>query len=179
MKEFDSLTDFGLHLAKVALEEDLFLHEGLDRAAALIEREAKREFGVYQPATGPFPEWPELAESTQEERERLGFTPNDPLLRDGSLLRASVSRACHGLDAVVGSTSDIMIYTEFGTSRMPARPVFGPAAFRHRHEIETLISQAAVLGIIGARGFGFATHKIAGQVPVHEDLGYDYAVGTV
>lgn len=175
MKEFSSLAEFGLHLAKVAAVEDVFIHEGLDRAAALIEREAKREFGVYQPATGPFPEWPELAESTQERRENLGYTPNDPLLMSGAT-KASVSRETHGMDAVVGSTSDLMIYHEFGTSRMPARPVFGPAAFRNRKAIESLIGEAAFLGIIGARSFAFATLRTGGQVPVHEDLGYDHEV---
>lgn len=177
-REFQSLTEFGLHLGEIALAEDLFISKGLDRAAAIIEREAKREFGVYQPQTGPFPAWEELAESTKADRVAKGFTEDDPLRRTGEL-RDSVSREVHGLDAVVGSTSDLMIYHEFGTSRMPARPVFGPAAFRHRREIESLVAQAALLGIIGARSFGLAEHREAGQVPVHESLGYDFSVDGV
>jgi HK97 gp10 family phage protein len=174
VKEFASLGEFAGHLAKLSLEEGLWLQAGLDAAAAKIEREAKKEFGHYQPATGPFPEWPELADSTQDRREQLGFTPNDPLLMTGSL-RASISREIHGLDAVVGSTSDLMIYHEFGTSRMPARPVLGPAAYRHRRELETLVATAAFMGIIGARSFAIAELKTGGQLPVHESLGYDFS----
>lgn len=173
MKEFHSLEAFAGHLAKQAIVADAFIHEGLDRAAKLVETTAKSEFGHYQPQTGPFPEWPELADSTQEQREAMGYTPNDPLYRTGSI-RDSVSRAVHGLDAVVGSTSDLMIYHEFGTSRMPARPVFGPAVFRNRKEIQTLVGLGAFLGVIGARSWGFAELRSGGQVPVHEDLGYDY-----
>jgi len=171
-REFPSLTDFGLHLAEIAIAEDEFIHKGLDAAAALIESEAKREFGVYQPATGPFVAWEELAESTKQDRVDQGFSEDEPLKRTGAL-RASVSREVHGLDAVVGSTSDLMIYHEFGTSRMPARPVFGPAWWRHKEAVASLIAQSAVLGITGARVFGFAEHREAGQVPVHESLGYD------
>ncbi|HEY1772425.1 MAG TPA: hypothetical protein VGH91_04455 [Gammaproteobacteria bacterium] len=174
-REFPSLTEFGLHLAEIAIAEDEFIHAGLDRAAALIEREAKREFGVYQPATGPFPAWPELADSTQQRREDMGYTPNDPLLASGAT-KETVSREVHGLDAVVGSTSDLMIYHEFGTSRMPARPVFGPAWFRNREAVGRLVAEGAVLGIIGLRSFGFAQHREAGQLPVHESLGYDSSV---
>lgn len=177
MREFGSLIEFSAHLAGVAVAEDLYLNKGLDAAAAVIEREAKREFGTYQPQTGPFPEWPELAESTQDRREAMGYPPNDPLLVTGSL-RDSISREVHGLDAAIGSTSDLMIYHEFGTSRMPARPVLGPAAYRHRREVETLIGQAAFLGIIGARSFAFAELRSGGQLPVHESLGYDFAAGT-
>lgn len=175
MREFPSMTEFGAHLAELAIAEVEYLHHGLDHAAALIEREAKREFGHYQPETGPFPEWAPLAESTMEERARLGFSEDEPLKRTGEL-RDSISRAVHGLDAVIGSTSDLMIYHEFGTSRMPARPVLGPAAFRNRRAVETLVAEAALLGIIGAREFAIAKHQLGFQSPVHQDLGYDFNV---
>lgn len=165
--------EFSVHLAKLSILEDEFIHKGLDAAAALIEKEAKREFGVYQPQTGPFPAWEQLEPSTQIRREDAGYPGNEPLLVTGSL-RASISRECHGLDVVVGSTSDLMIYHEFGTSRMPARPVLGPAAYRNRAAIETLVGQAAFLGIIGARSFAFAELRTGGQLPVHESLGYDF-----
>lgn len=174
MKEFGSLTEFAGHLAKLAIVEDEFIHKGLDRAAALVEKEAKREFGVYQPQTGPFPAWEQLEPSTQSRREDAGYPPNEPLLVTGDL-RASISRECHGLDAVVGSTSQLMIYHEFGTEKgLPPRPVLGPAAYRNRVAIESFVGEAAFLGIIGARSFAFAELKTGGQVPVHESLGYDY-----
>lgn len=172
-KEIMGLAEFGAHLAEIAIAEVEFLNHGLEHVAKLVEAEARAEFGVYQPQTGPFPAWPELADSTKEQRLDLGFTENDPLLRTGKL-RDSIGHEVHGLDAVVGSASDLMVYHEFGTSRMPARPVLGPAVFRHRDKIEALIGEAAVLGIAGARVFAVAEHREAGQLVVHEDAGYDY-----
>lgn len=159
------LAEAAAKFAEIGLAEAIALHEGLDRAAACVEKRAKAEIGTYQPAVGEFPEWPELAPSTQSERERKGFTPNDPLLRTGEL-RDSISHETHGLEAVIGSTSDIMIYQELGTVmngkvHVPARPVLGPAVFQEKETIERLIGAAAVGGIIGMNR-------------IHAALGYDF-----
>lgn len=177
MREFngiDALIDFGTHLGEIAIAQGEILHKGLDHAAELIEKEAKAEFGVYQEATGPFQEWPELAESTKAQRIAQGFTENEPLLRTGEL-RDSISREVHGLEAVIGSTSDLMIYHEFGTSRMPARPVFGPALFRNKDAIESMVAEAAVLGMMGAKTWAEARMPSGdlGRLPAS---GYDYDV---
>ena len=51
----------------------------MERAAKVVEREAKSEIGEYQDSTiSPFPAWAELADSTKDNRVRLGFTENDP-----------------------------------------------------------------------------------------------------
>ena len=111
----------------------------LDTAAALIEREAKAEIGSYQRSNlGPYDPWAELAQATKDERVRLGFTPNDPLLRTGEL-RDSIGRQVEGLEAVIGSTSDVMVYQELGTSRIPPRPVLGLAAIRKNRDVLRLI----------------------------------------
>ena len=138
----------------------------LERVAAKVERTAKSEFGVYQPPVGEFPGWPELADSTQEEREHLGFTPNDPLLRTGEL-RDSIEHEVDELEAVVGSTSEIMPYQELGTSKIPPRPVLGPALVRNRHEVVKQLGGAVVAGIIGADVYGDGP-----ATEIHESLGY-------
>lgn len=145
---------------------EVAIHTGarkaLERVARKVEKTAKAEIGVYQDGIGPFPKWPELAESTQAERGRLGFTPNDPLLRTGAL-RASISHEVHDLEAVIGSTSKIMAYQEFGTARIPPRPVIGPAAQRNKDAIIDLLGGAVVAGMIGADR-------------IHASLGYDETV---
>lgn len=143
VREFQSVNDFALHLAEAAVAVRLVEHHALDRAAAIIEQSAKDEIGTYQPSVGPFNGWPQLAESTQKEREHLGFTPNDPLLRTGGL-RDSISREVQGLEAVVGSTSDVMVYQELGTPSIPPRPVLGPAAFKNKKKIERILGEAVV-----------------------------------
>jgi HK97 gp10 family phage protein len=160
MKEFKSLTDFSAFTAMV-LPVTLLAEakRGLRVCAKAIEDTAKSEIGHYQPATGPHPEWPELADSTQEERQRLGYTPNDPLLRSGEL-RDSIEHEVSTLEAVIGSRSDIAAYQEFGTDRIPARPFMGPAVFRRKDFIVRIIGAYAVSGLCGGER-------------VHPALGYD------
>lgn len=159
MKEFKSLTAFGEFMAITPLAIAAELKRGLEMSAKAIEETAKAEIGKYQPEVGPFPEWPELAESTQAERERLGYTPNDPLLRTGDL-RDSIKREVGNLEAVIGSESDIAAYQEFGTDKIPARPFMGPAAFHNKNKIAAVLGAATVSGMFGG-----------GRI--HPALGYD------
>jgi HK97 gp10 family phage protein len=146
-RTFDDLTSFVLHLgaAEVALRTSEY--RALDKAAQLIEKSAKAEIGVYQPEVGPFPAWAPLAESTVEDRVRKGYTPNDPELRSGAL-RESISREVSGREAVVGSDSEVMVYQEMGTSKMPPRPILGPAAFKNKKQIARIIGAHAVAAIL-------------------------------
>lgn len=166
MREFDSMGDFATHLAGLAV--GMYVHEqaALERCLVLIQNTAQMEFGHYQSATGSFPAWPELAESTKERRETLGYTPNDPLLMSGQM-RADSGHEVSGLEGVVGSFDPKMPYHEFGTMTIPARPVWGPAALKNRDRIEMYLGAAVVNGLFGgdpihpALGYGFATDEPA------------------
>lgn len=160
MRTFDSLGDFALHLLATEVATRAALETGLSRVLARIEATARSEFGHYQAAVGPHPAWPELAESTQERRVAAGYTPNDPLKASGEM-QNSIERDQKGLEGVVGSKDDKLVYHEFGTSKMPARPVLGPAAFRNKAMIQKLVGAAVVAGLIG-------------QDAVHQALGYDF-----
>ncbi len=65
-----------------------------------------------------------LAESTQAERVRQGYTANDPLKRSGEL-RDSITSESAGSISAVGSTDPKMPWLEYGTHKMPARPAIG------------------------------------------------------
>jgi hypothetical protein len=150
---------------KMALTEAsirLNANAALERVAVKIEKTAKEEFGVYQPAVGPFEAWPQLAESTQERREKLGFTPNDPLLMSGDL-RDTIEHRTAELETEIGSDSDIMVWQEFGAEHIPPRPVLGPAAERNHDLILEELGGAVVAGIIG------------GDI-VHHSLGYSKTI---
>lgn len=160
IRQMKDLAEMGLALAARVPLIAAELHEGLNVIAAHIEKTAKAEFGTYQPTKGPFGAWPELAEATKDDRVRQGFPEDEPLLRTGDL-RDSISRHVEGLEAAVGSTDETMVFHEFGTSKMPARPVLGPAAFSSKGVIEKLVGAAAVSGLIG-------------RDRIHEALGYDF-----
>lgn len=120
---------------------------GLSAWAKLVERSAKAKFGDYQPSVGSFQAWAPLADSTKEERVRLGFTPDDPLFRSGGL-KMSIGHEVWGLEAAVGSTSEIMVYQELGTATIPARPVLGPAAFESQRMAQMILGNVVRAGVL-------------------------------
>jgi phage gpG-like protein len=153
-KVLPSFAAAALQIAQRDVATVIALHQGMEHIAVAIENTAREEFGVYQPKVGEFPAWKQLADATQEERERQGFTPNDPLLRTGDL-QDSLAHETEGFEAVIGSTSEIMVFHEMGTSKMPPRPVLGPAAVRNEKTIEKVIGAAVVAGLIGGARIGY------------------------
>ncbi len=152
-QSFDSPLAFALHLAERAIAIDAAAHIALDRAASIIEGAAKDEIGTYQSAVGSFPAWAELADNTKQDRINKGYSENDPLLRSGEL-RDSISHKADGLEAIIGSNSDIAVYQELGTGRIPPRPFMGPAAIRSRVKVERILGEA----IVGAMLYGGVGH---------------------
>ena len=106
-------------------------------AGVAIRDRAKEKLGTYQEATGDFPAWEQLAESTQEQRAKAGYTPNDPLLRSGEL-RDSITTRSDGNGSVTGTTLDVGLWMENGTEKIPPRPFLGPAAEEEMHKIGVL-----------------------------------------
>lgn len=111
-----------------------------------IEETAKEEIGVYQPAYGPFEAWSPLAESTKADRVRLGYTEDNPLLRSGKL-RDSIESEIVGLAAIVGTKSEIGLWQEVGTDRIPPRPFIGTAYVRKIDPLTDLIGLAITRGL--------------------------------
>ncbi|AVF41503.1 hypothetical protein AL486_18725 [Pandoraea apista] len=148
MKEFGDLMSFAVHLSTIATAVDRSLHRGLKKVAVVIEKRAEAKFGDYQTGVGPFPAWSALAESTRADRVALGFAPDDPLLRSGSL-RDSVQHQVSHLEAIIGSPDERMAWQELGTDKIPPRPVLGPSAVESKIEIEQIVAGAAVSGLLG------------------------------
>lgn len=128
-------------------------HRALERAARVVEREAKAEIGDYQTAAGPFMAWAPLAEATVADRVAHGYAPDEPLLRTGAL-RDSIGHSVEmqGVaagEAIVGSTSRIAVYQELGTATIPPRSFLGGAAVRMTPEVLALIGAGAVKALVG------------------------------
>lgn len=145
-----SLLEAAFEMLEAEVRIRVLAHEALERVAVKVEKTAKDEIGIYQEAIGPFPAWPELADATKEDRLAKGFSENDPLLRTGEL-RDSIQHTTGELETQIGSDSDIMIYQELGTARIPPRPVLGPAAERNHDVIMAELGGAVVAGLIGQR----------------------------
>lgn len=155
-----SLTQFIGHLAAFHVRQNAAMHHAMDRAAAMVEREAKRELGTYQAGGGPFVAWAELAEATKADRVAQGFTENDPGVRTGEM-RDSVGRevAHDGTEAAVGSNDDKAVWFELGTSKQPPRSFLGLAAFRKERQIAELLGHGMVTALVGGG---------ARLLPIHE-----------
>jgi hypothetical protein len=148
VKQFDSLGAFAAHLLTTATAEAVALHGGLTAAAIEVEKSAKGEIGVYQAQIGPFPAWEALADATEDQKARMGYPADSPLLGSGEM-QESYTHEVSSLEAVVGTPDPKALYHEIGTDRMPPRPVLGPALLHNRERIERLIGEAAVAGILG------------------------------
>lgn len=117
MERHFSLESFGKFLEAQAMRHPEVLGMATKGSAGILYRNAYGTFGNSSKLE-------DLAPSTQDERERLGFTPNDPLLRNGELLRASLEEHHDIMFAAIGSAEPVMLYHEFGNGHFPPRPVF-------------------------------------------------------
>lgn len=149
-----TLAEMALHLVTAEAKLLVSLEHGLEKVAATIDQAAKDKIGEYQAANGMHDAWPELADSTKAERSRLGFTENDPLLRTGEL-RDSISHETKGLEAAIGSTSDIAVYQEMGTDKIPPRPFLGAAAYEHIEDVKKIVGGAVITGIVGGKALDY------------------------
>lgn len=108
-----------------AVEQSGVLRAAADRGVEI----AQEKLGTYQA------DWPELAESTQRERERAGFPPNEPLLRTGDLRAAIRVLEDTGSEVIFGIAEDDEHYEQGLTQEhgsvshnVPPRPFIGPTA---------------------------------------------------
>jgi HK97 gp10 family phage protein len=159
MKEFSSMGSLALHLAAAEVLILKEMRDGLEACAVKIEATAKAEIGHYQSAVGPFAAWADLADSTEAEKARKGYPADAPLEASGAM-RNSIEHKTEGLETVIGSTDPKMVYHEFGTMKMPARAVMGPAVFRNKEFIRRTLGMATITGLTGGSR-------------IHAALGYD------
>lgn len=167
MRAFSSLDAFANHLGRTMVQS-MARWTPLNEAAQLVQERAREKIGTFQPAVGPFPAWAEpLAEITQEERVMLGYTPNDPLLREGTLRDSITYEVNHVRDeAVVGSEMWVAHWQELGTPWVPPRPFLGPSLYESWDEIMELIGNGLLRMFFGhhpiypAAGRAFAMRRL-------------------
>lgn len=160
-QEFDSLEKLGLHLVASVAAWKLARRAALKDACEMIKVDARKQIGVYQQAVGDYPEWAPLAESTIEQKESAGFDPkagmddDAPLFREGDLLKSFRSTIVSENEAIVGSTDLVMTYHEFGTNKMPPRPVLGPALVKNIDKIQARLAGAILDAVLVGQHMGY------------------------
>jgi phage gpG-like protein len=114
-RNFPSLEAFATFLVGASVEEVIADASARGGVAGFLTKEIKDRIG--DPDRLP----PPLAESTQEQRAKDGFSADQTLLRTGEL-RDSIGWEHIGRrETVVGSTDEKAPFHEFGTSRIPRR----------------------------------------------------------
>jgi hypothetical protein len=111
----------------------------LRETSIVVLEEINRSVGYYQPASGPFEAWAQLADITKSNREAAGFPPNEPELVTGTL-RNSYRGNYDDRSVCVGSDDPIAAEQEFGTVKMPARSIVGGALVRRLPEIVNMMA---------------------------------------
>ena len=148
MKTFSSPKMFAAHLVKLAAISEEVLAHATKKSAEEIRDTAQGMIGQYQDAIGPYAKWEELADSTEAEKARLGFSLDAPLLRTGEM-KKSIQETTEGKKAVVGSKDKNMVYHELGTLHIPPRPVLGPAVMHSKERVGKFIGKTTVAWLCG------------------------------
>ena len=119
-----NLADFARKLgaASVALHEST--NSALEKAAKILEDEAKSAIATYKYG------WAPLAESTLAHK-----SGDTPLLETGQL-QGSIEHTLGDREAWVGTSDRTAIFHELGTSKMPARPFMGGALMAKEGELK-------------------------------------------
>ena len=164
MREFASISEFNAFLdTRAAAIERGFLGV-FTRIGVIMRTEARDRLGYYHAREGPFPGWKQLSPATQADRERQRYTPNEPLLRDGTLQRSISSTPTPFAVAVGvrrGETNSqgvplgmIAMWQEFGAARLgepwiPPRPFLGPSLYATIGETVPLLAESVVARLLG------------------------------
>jgi hypothetical protein len=117
-RRFRSLREYARFLEKQAAVAIPVGQLALGATSDILGKNVRREYGDQV--------LPELAEATQIDRVAHGYTANDPLLRDGSLLRDSVETSVGPGWASAHTDEPIALYHEFGYFNVRANQMVVP-----------------------------------------------------
>jgi hypothetical protein len=168
-QEVESLEAFAFALVAMEVTWREQRKQSLKTIGKLLTKDMRAQIGVYQPEVGNYPEWAPLAESTEDEKARIGAPPDAPLERLGDL-KKSFRWEVHGIEEVIaGSTDPNMDWHEFGTSKMPPRPVVGPALYKNIDRVRELLGVAILDSVLVGQRMGYRFNAEEGGIAVPGD----------
>jgi hypothetical protein len=133
-----NLAEAAIRFGVAAAAEKAAEKEALEAACRIVETRAKNLIGV------PHSFWEPLKPETIDRKDGI----NSPLLESGAM-RDSIEHVVHHPSGFVGSNSDIAVYQELGTSRIPPRSYLGHAASESGEDVAKIFG-STVAGAIGA-----------------------------
>src|SRR5258706_16416082 len=104
----------------------------VERACQIVQKKAKAAIGKEHEL------WAPLAESTIRDKAAHGYKTPAPLLRTGEL-RDSIEYTVSGNQGAVGSNSDIAVYQELGTVKIPPRSFLLSSAIASEDNIHRMV----------------------------------------
>lgn len=137
MKTFTPV-GFAAFLGTLRLEMDHANHSALEKAAQIVEKEAKRVLGTYDY------DWAPLKPATIARKEH-GDTP---LLETGEM-RDSIEHVSDHREARIGSNNDKALWQELGTVKIPPRPFLAGALQHKADEVVDVIGREIVGVLVG------------------------------
>jgi phage gpG-like protein len=138
-----TLPGFAAFLGAFAIENEAENRHALEKAAVIVEKEAKRVIGTYDY------NWPTLAPSTQAHHTKMGANPDEPLLITGKM-RNSIQHSADHKEAHIGSNEDIAVWQELGTAKIPPRSFLMQAAIHKTDEVVKSIG-GDIVGFLAGR----------------------------
>lgn len=146
---FSSFSELSRAFDVAAIGVDVHMREAMKESCKLVEDSAKEAIGTYM-----F-NWPQLAQSTQDDRVSKGFSANEPLLRTGelrdSIQHTVVSGILSGIVGYIGTNDPVAKYQEYGTTKIPPRPFLGGAVEAKGEEIAACFGSRAIKALRGDR----------------------------
>lgn len=120
----DNLLQAAKKFGAVAVEYELMRISCLEAGGKLFLKRAQAAMGTYEYG------WPSLQQETIA-RKKTGDSP----LVETEVMRNSGGYTLHSHSVIVGFTDPKILVHEFGTSRVPPRPVIGGTVAHHGKEI--------------------------------------------
>lgn len=167
--EFEGLEAFAFQLVAMSVLWREERKQALKAVGNLLTRDMRAQIGAYQPQVGNYLEWAPLADSTEDEKARLGAPADAPLERWGDLAKSFRSTVEGSEELIAGSTDPVMEYHEFGTDKMSPRSVVGPALYKNIEAIRKLIGYSAADTIVSGQRLGYRFDAEAGGIAQPEE----------
>ena len=115
----------------------------------VVAKAAKTVIGTYTYG------WPQLAQSTQEDRASKGYPANEPLLRTGQMRDSIAHKSALsplGAEGVVYSSDVVALWQEMGTSRgIPPRSFLFKSMWLNTPEMDKVFNTFAAAILVGSR----------------------------
>lgn len=163
MTEFPTLAALAQHLMRESVHGELVtMKSGLAQVGGLLAADMRQQIGHYQAQVGAYPEWAPLADSTEDQKAAMGAPADAPLERFGDLKDSFHFTVTNPTELIVGSTDPVMTYHEFGTSKMPPRPVVGPALLKNIDEVKNILGCAVLNVKVAGQHLGYAFDETTG-----------------